>query len=312
MSDEEVVVEGAFSKSDIDYSIDLCREAQQEYIINDTNSTAIEMKTSSQFFFKDNKGKVAGAVEKKGQKLLITFIGNTKASDILNDLNIQPSSIGRDENVYHVHKGFHDWFKDREDSMNEAINKLDPNNKLEKVFSGHSAGAAMAQIAFLDRKIKLPNDKSSVITFGGPRVFFRNSARKFRESFGLNSLEIKNTLDPIVKLPPPPLFSHVSFHRIKTRLKKWINPHIPSVYKDICNQITQKELNDAHNMAIKLKEREDLGKEIRNDRSKRIKEALKEASNLNISKSLSIILDGSARNTYRNKQKDIDKSLKGR
>lgn len=266
-------------------------------------------------------GTQIGVVIKKDNKLFICFRGTKTLEEAINDLNIKHSPITSKNGVpIHVHKGFHDLYKDCEESMNEAIAELEDDSIKEIVFTGHSAGAALSQVASLTHKLKKPDANVKNIAFGGPRVFFKNGAQEYNKHLGSNTLLVQQNGDPVVHLPPPPLFSHAGYHRIKMSVTdKSLDIHQPGAYKNISDNITDDVLQTTHAKAIKIEERMNLiqnrnnfGKEIRNDRSERIKEALKEAYKLNIRESLSIILDGSTRNSYRTKQKTIDKTLRNR
>jgi hypothetical protein len=182
--------------------------------------------------------------------------------------------------------------------MNEAITKVQSKNKVDEiVFTGHSAGAALSQIASLDHKLKNPETTVKNIAFGSPRVFFSNGANEYNKHLGSNTLLVQQTWDPVVHLPPPPLFSHAGYHRIKeTVTNKSLTTHQPRAYLNICKNITDNSLQITHAKAIKIEKRmnliqkrKSLGIQIRQDRRKRVENALKQASALNLKEAISII-----------------------
>lgn len=273
----------------------------------------------SPFFKKD--GTPIGIVVKDADKLFICFRGTTSYEEAINDLNIKPASIASNDGNIHLHKGFHDLYKDCEDSMNEAIAEMQGGSKIEEIiFTGHSAGAALSQVASLTHRLQNPDAKVKNIAFGGPRVFFRNGAQKYNKYLGSNTLLIQQKGDLVVHLPPPPLFSHAGYHRIKeTVTDKSLDTHQPPAYLNICDNITDRTLQETHAKAIKIErrmnlaqERKDLGMQIRQDRRERFKNALKQASTLNLRKALSTLNDDKVRNSLREKQKNIDKALRRR
>lgn len=141
--------------------------------------------------------------------------------------------------------------------MNEVIAKLQGDSKInEMVFTGHSAGAALSQIASLNHKLKTPNAKIKNIAFGGPRVFFRNGAQKYNKYLGSKTLLVQQNGDPVVHVPPPPIFSHAGYHRIKKAVtKKSLTTHQPPAYLNICRNITDDVLQTTHTKAIKIENR---------------------------------------------------------
>ncbi|MCT4634759.1 MAG: lipase family protein [Rickettsiales bacterium] len=296
-------------------------DVKQAMILSELSYQKLQNNNNIRIFSKKD-GTPIGIVKKEKDKLFICFRGTTSYEEAINDLNIKPASItSSDEDPIHVHKGFHDLYKDCEKSMNKAITGLSTNSEIkEMIFTGHSAGAALSQVASLNHKLQNPDTNVKNITFGGPRVFFKNGAQKYNKHLGSNTLLVQQKRDPVVHLPPPPLFSHAGYHRIKMSVTdKSLDTHQPPAYLNICDNITDRALQATHAKAIEIErrmhlslEKKRLGKAIRKDRSERIKKALQEASKLNIKDSLSIILDGSKRNLYRKVQKNINSKSRSR
>ncbi len=295
-------------------------DVKQAMILSELSYKELQNNNIRTFSKKD--GTPIGIVKKKENKLFICFRGTTTYEEAINDLNIKPASItSQNEDPIHVHKGFHDLYKDCEESMNNAITELSKNSDIkEMIFTGHSAGAALSQVASLNHKLQNSGTDVKNITFGGPRVFFKNGAQKYNKHLGSNTLLVQQKRDPVVHLPPPPLFSHAGYHRIKMEVTdKSLDTHQPQAYLNICKEITDRTLQATHAKAIEIEHRMNLSLEkkrleklIKKDRSERIKKALQEASKLNIKDSLSIILDGRKRNSYRKAQKNINSKSRSR
>lgn len=135
----------------------------------------------------------------------IAFRGTNDLMHVIYDFEGFQTSIKEDKHVK-VHKGFYIQFLALKDWIDENLKKL----KYDKIiFTGHSAGGAIATIASsiysLDKSLK----EITCISFGSPRVgnkyfkaFFNNNVK--------NHFRITNSHDEVPLLPFLPGYYHVS------------------------------------------------------------------------------------------------------
>ncbi|KAL9655244.1 hypothetical protein ABK040_009019 [Willaertia magna] len=133
------------------------------------------------FFKKDDKQKTYCKIYHNKQKgvAVIAFRGTIKNSvkDWINSLSFaqKTATLGPSQtfNAGKVHVGFYnEYFNDRPELLSK-LQDLMKSNKLDKIiFTGHSQGGAIAQIAALDFVLNNPtySSKISLISFGQPRV----------------------------------------------------------------------------------------------------------------------------------------------
>ena len=201
-------------------------------------------------FYKKGVDSPAGYVIETDKAIMVSYHGTqfgkvSGGKEILHDLQMNKSPMKFGQEILEVHAGFKKEYESSRESMLEALaSTVTPEKPLK--MSGHSLGAAVAQIAALDIKangIKI-NDKEieieSVSTFGGPRVFSHDAAKKYHET-GLSdkTLRVKQKWDIIPKLPPKSLFSHAGN---KISLDAGVRSiHSGSVYRKIASNKIQEE-----------------------------------------------------------------------
>lgn len=137
-------------------------------------------------------------------ELWVGFEATDHWTDILDHLLFIPVKF----NGYWVHWGWLRAYRRVRSWVWEAVDQ-----NLPVVFSGHSLGGAMAQIA----SIGLPG---RVVTTGSPRPFFGKVPDK-------NCIRFKTKDDPIPTLPP--FYKSTGFEVLLPGGKGW-NDHLPGAY----------------------------------------------------------------------------------
>jgi predicted lipase len=135
----------------------------------------------------------------------IAFRGTSSLTDVIYDLEGFQTSIIEDKTVK-VHKGFYIQFLALKDWIDEILKTL----KYDKIiFTGHSAGGAIATIAASVYSLNKQLKEITCISFGSPRVgnlhfksFFTNNVK--------NHYRITNSHDEVPLLPFLPGYYHVS------------------------------------------------------------------------------------------------------
>ena len=146
-------------------------------------------------------------IKKPDNSLVVNFRGSQFQGDFSIDGKITPSEMNFGDSKIKVHSGFKEGYNIIKENLEKTIEKVkDPETK-EILYTGHSMGAAMAQIAALDAKAKPTSDKEKadikVITTASPRVFYgEDSANFYNQVLGESSMRIVIKGDLIPSLPP--------------------------------------------------------------------------------------------------------------
>lgn len=210
-------------------------------------------------FYKDNGTKMpAGYVIETEGQVIVSYHG-TKFSkfysdggkEIYHDLQTKPKSMnfGNGEK-YDIHEGFKKEYETSKDSLYTALSLVDP--KKEVVFSGHSLGGAVAQVAAFDAKLSDKVKIGGVITFGAPAVFPEKTAEKYCETkLDEITFRVEQTLDIV-----PRLFSHLKQvgKSIKGNAGSWFI-HAGSAYREMVFKIGENEIRNAKFSRTSLKAR---------------------------------------------------------
>jgi acetyl esterase/lipase len=81
------------------------------------------------------------------------------------------------------------------------LQELVDSNPKEIILVGHSAGGAMASLAFIDIKHLYPDTPLNAVTFGMLRVFNAEGDRWY-STYRDNFIRVVNGRDPIPNMPP--------------------------------------------------------------------------------------------------------------
>lgn len=155
--------------------------------------------------------------QRDGDTVYVTFRGTSSFRDVITDIDIKTIRI-RDK--IRVHEGFYNQFRSVEIEITKRLIKhLDAKNI---IFSGHSLGGALAQIAAAYYGEIL--DFSNVIchTFGSPRVGNKYFVEWFSKHVDEN-IRVENNRDPVPMIPQLPYWHHTTnkcFSLSKTEYKE--------------------------------------------------------------------------------------------
>lgn len=202
------------------------------------------------FYKNGDKSNIAGYVIETENKTMVcyhgtrfkeAFSGHGK-QEVKNDVNIKLTNMKFKDQEHLVHVGFKKEYESSKDSLYEVLNSR-PNKDKPVDFTGHSLGGAVSGIAALDAATNHPEVKiGNIINFGCPR-FLSPTAAKLYKAIGLSdkTLRIKQTLDPIPRIPPKSIFQHVG-NSIKLDAPLFSLVHGSGVYKKIVDNITDQDL----------------------------------------------------------------------
>lgn len=167
-------------------------------------------------FYKNNGTKrAAGYVIKTGNKALVCYHG-TKFSEVFDggykeirhDLQSKPveMSLANGSKV-HVHKGFKKEYDVSKESLNNVLDNLSAGTEL--IFTGHSLGGSVAQIAALDAQTTTQKrfNVAATIVYGSPPVFAKEDSQYVSSLLEDRTFRVEQTLDPV-----PGLFSRKLSH----------------------------------------------------------------------------------------------------
>ncbi len=142
--------------------------------------------------------------QRKGDTVYVTFRGTSSFKDVITDMNIRTIRI---KDKIRVHEGFYNQFKSVEIEITKRLIKhIDAKNI---IFTGHSLGGALAQLAAAYYGEIL--DFSNVIchTFGSPRVGNKYFVEWFSKHVDEN-IRVENNRDPVPMIPQFPYWHHTT------------------------------------------------------------------------------------------------------
>lgn len=141
-----------------------------------------------------------------------TFVdneGNLDLNNLTADINVKQVMAKNICNECLLHSGFYTSYLSIEDELRKKISQMQSKYYGGLIFTGHSFGAALATIACATLRVYPSFSKSSLVTFGSPRVgndkfaFFVNNG-----IFGKN-FRVTYQSDPITRVPSMPNYQHV-------------------------------------------------------------------------------------------------------
>ena len=150
--------------------------------------------------------------------MALVFPGTTSWTNVRTDLNAEPESgLGAT-----VHEGFWKAYKSVAKQVQVAIERnpvmfIRPNpfpqsavrgGAISLLIVGHSLGAAIATLAALDLSYTQFAQNIGLITFGAPRVGFRDFADQFSERMGQRYVRVVYQADFIPQVPMSP-YKHI-------------------------------------------------------------------------------------------------------
>lgn len=158
--------------------------------------------------------------------ILIAFRGSSNVKDWIANANIIKVKMDLnnvlDNERPKVHLGFLTQFRSVENKITDYINEIlknDINNEIKNiVYTGHSLGGGLANIALINYSHKYTQLKHMCVTFGAPRVGNKSFRKKFEEKCNFSKRYV-NYYDPIPSLPS-------SLHYSNTCPSEYINKSI--------------------------------------------------------------------------------------
>lgn len=147
-------------------------------------------------------------LSRRSRTLYISFRGTNSLTDVKHDLDLRSIPLDDEHASLLIHAGFRNKFKSVEDLLLEEIeNHLGEFQNI--VFTGHSLGGALAQLAAPVIGEYFPSKTVEVLTFGAPRVGNEDFVEYFNTYVDIN-YRITNDRDPVPEFPLDSRFSHVS------------------------------------------------------------------------------------------------------
>ena len=140
----------------------------------------------------------------------VTFRGTSSLKDALDDLDIKRTRVS---GKIKVHKGFYKQFQSVQIKITKILLKL-TENASRIIFTGHSLGGALAQIAAAYYGDVLEDIFVTCYTFGSPRV----GNKYFVEWFSKNVNEhvrVVNDNDPVPMIPTMFYWTHTDNISVK-------------------------------------------------------------------------------------------------
>ena len=153
-------------------------------------------------FFHDEKTDTLGVFILEDEILYISFRSSRAILKDSVDLSYN-SRIGLmplpflPESGIKAHRGFIEKYMSVRDII---LQELVDSNPKEIILVGHSAGGAMASLAFIDIKHLYPDTPLNAVTFGMPRVFNSEGARWY-STYRDNLIRVVNGRDLIPHMP---------------------------------------------------------------------------------------------------------------
>jgi hypothetical protein len=143
---------------------------------------------------------------------LMSFRGTSSASEVVDDLKsvtlvdvFAMNDVEKKKSICTAGTGFVDAYYDIREMVREGKSMLDFFCKKVDdcgglaVIVGHSLGGAMAQLMATELSLMKPNYKIALVTFGQPRLFSIESAKK---NWTFEHWRAVNDGDPVPSVPP--------------------------------------------------------------------------------------------------------------
>ncbi|MCT4635025.1 MAG: lipase family protein [Rickettsiales bacterium] len=224
----------------------LCRKELEEQLQREED----ELINVTPFYKNGDENNIAGYVIETNNKTMVCYHGTRfrealsghGKQEVKNDLNSRLTNMKFGDEKHLIHEGFKKEYESSKDSLYKILNSRDNKNKPVD-FTGHSLGGAVAGIATLDAATNHSEVKiGNIVNFGCPR-FFSPKAAKLYKAIGLSdkTLRIKQTLDPVPRVPPKSIFQHVG-NSIKLDAPSLSLIHGSGIYKKIADNLTDQDL----------------------------------------------------------------------
>ena len=146
----------------------------------------------------DKETDTQGFIAIDDKTLTVVFRGSTTVQDWITDLNTSFTSFMDDPELV-AHEGFSEAYLSVHDQVREVVDQhLD-----KKLYvTGHSLGAALANLSFVALSYNEAVGFDGLYTFGCPRVFSEASTGHLNSSFKDVHYRVVNNNDIVTHIPP--------------------------------------------------------------------------------------------------------------
>jgi len=129
-------------------------------------------------YFGSNETNTLAFAHEIDLRLIVTFRGSqipSNRTDLRHNFRFRPKRVPFEHTPEAVsaHRGFLEKYLSIREDLHAVVKR---SNRPEIVLNGHSAGGALAALAYFDLKRSYPSRRVRAITFGMPRVFNRRGA----------------------------------------------------------------------------------------------------------------------------------------
>ncbi|MCT4634739.1 MAG: lipase family protein [Rickettsiales bacterium] len=199
-------------------------------------------------FFKGDKDKYpAGLIIETKDYVMVSYRGTklSEPKEVFHDLQIHQSNMKLAGKDYLMHAGFIKEYKASKDNLIKTFAQVDSSKPI--IFSGHSLGGAMANIAALDFTANKPIENTkvdNVVTFGAPRVFSPATAKLYNKlELGKKTLRVVQRGDPIPEMVPYLAYKHTGKKIVLLDYKAQL--HSSNAYRNITSKLKQHTIENA-------------------------------------------------------------------
>tara|TARA_R110001592_G_scaffold265951_2_gene531579 strand:- start:9889 stop:10533 length:645 start_codon:yes stop_codon:yes gene_type:complete len=182
------------------------------------------------------RGSLSFSVYKTGKTVYVSFRGTNNVRNIVSDVRFIPWYSKR---FGWTHKGFLTSFRKLKPSLSRVILKYyQPGYRI--IFTGHSLGAAVSQLAVVWAAHHFPNLSVSCITFASPKVGYSSFGNRIKKLF---HLRVYNPDDPVTMIPPGWFYKHFASDTLKVKDgdDDWFDTgeHSMELYKQLIAKLGQ-------------------------------------------------------------------------
>ncbi len=207
----------------------------------------------------------AGYVIQTANETIVAYRGTKTLYDMFRDLKASTVIMKCGGKKLAVHEGFKLDYDSSKESLYQTLRQI-PSKPV--IFTGHSLGGAVAQLAAIDylETTNSTNETNSwsskslkaVYTFGSPRVFQQSAAPVYDELTSNKTLHIMVSGDPVTGLPPTVLgYVHTGrYISLKTDFK--ISTHFIDAYQQVIGRFVRRFNNNVNQSITK----EDVTKQV--------------------------------------------------
>ena len=207
-------------------------------------------------FYKKGVKSPAGYVIETDKETMVSYHGTqfgkffgSGGREVFHDMQMQKSKMKLGDQECGVHAGFKKEYDNSRDDLYRVLQEVKGNPAKPVVFSGHSLGGAVANIAALDASAnnKLPNGQTvgGVVTFGAPRVLSKEAAQVYNnQGLADKTLRVKQGWDVVPRIPSESLgYAHVGK---KVKLDAGMNAvHSGKVYRKMSKSMSSGTVSEA-------------------------------------------------------------------